>query len=432
MTGGLESVADALRSQIGSGVLALSLAGAMVAAGVGLARAVPKRLWDLLQRQFIVSVDVLSGDPTYDALRLYLDRHPYSRKARKLSAAAASEMRSGPRSEREADTSVTFTPAPGNHLLWIKGRPVWLSRERKENETTGRLTETLNVRMFGRSQEAARQIFTDAMALIRRESGVGMYVASYGDWRRLLTKTPRSLESVVLRAGQQERLCGVIAEFLASEQWYAERGITWSLGCFFWGVPGGGKTSEVEALAGHFGVDLYQMPLGPGIANSTLTNMLLNVPAPAFVLLEDVHTLVKDRELKHEDKDGVSFAGLLNALGGIATRPGIVYIANSNLPPESFPPEFVRDGRFDIKEQFPVCDADQATRAFRIFYPGASPETATAFGSTCAGQPMSTVQRYMMQAKTAPMDALAVARGSGAGVGPGTNGKRPAAVPVPR
>lgn len=407
----MNAIAEALRSQLAGGVLALSLAGTLVAAGWAFARSAPRYVLALVRRQLMVSVDVVSGDPVFDAIRIYLDRHEYSRKARNLSAAAATTFDCAPpRSSGNDPPAVTFTPAPGNHLLWVGGRPVWLSRDRKENEHTGRLTETLNVRMFGRSQEAARKLFADAMQLVRRESGVGFHIASYGEWRRLLTKRPRSLASVVLRAGQQDRILREIEEYLATEEWYLERGIPYTLGCFFWGAPGGGKNSFVEALAGHLKLDLYSFALGTrSISDATLTNMLLNVPSPCVVLMDDIHTVIRGRKVKGDSDGGVTFPGLLHAIGGIATRPGIIIIVTSNLPPKAFPPELVRDGRFDIKEEFPVCDADQAARAYSIFYPGAAPADAGVFGEACAGRAMAEVQRIMLRAKAGPADALALA-----------------------
>lgn len=50
-------------------------------------------------------------------------------------------------------------------------------------------------------------------------------------------------------------------DFLASEAWYAERGIPYRRGYLLYGVPGSGKTSLIHAIAGELSLDIYVVSL---------------------------------------------------------------------------------------------------------------------------------------------------------------------------
>lgn len=45
-------------------------------------------------------------------------------------------------------------------------------------------------------------------------------------------------------------------EFLASRDWYAERGLPYRRGYLLYGPPGCGKSSFIFALAGHLGLNI--------------------------------------------------------------------------------------------------------------------------------------------------------------------------------
>jgi hypothetical protein len=64
-------------------------------------------------RQCIVTVEIRNNDRAFDWIAVWLDKHPYSKRSRKLSVSTM-------KSPSKESAIIVFTPAPGNHFLRIK------------------------------------------------------------------------------------------------------------------------------------------------------------------------------------------------------------------------------------------------------------------------------------------------------------------------
>eukprot|EP00961_Rhodomonas_salina_P151167 2035227-Rhodomonas_salina.1 len=73
-------------------------------------------------------------------------------------------------------------------------------------------------------------------------------------WDMAGCKVARSLDSVVLPAETKDKVVTDLDKFLTREtyQWYTGHGIPYKRSYLFYGVPGGGKTSLLQALAGKY------------------------------------------------------------------------------------------------------------------------------------------------------------------------------------
>lgn len=121
------------------------------------------------------------------------------------------------------------------------------------------------------------------------------------------------------------------------------------------------------------GFNLYVLNLASkGLSDEGLVQLLLNVPRGAAVLLEDIDAAVNGREMTGSEKtDGssVTFTGLLNAIDGVASRPGLILFMTTNHR-EKLDPALIRPGRIDKQITFAAATHRQVRDFFVHFYKG--------------------------------------------------------------
>lgn len=183
---------------------------------------------------------------------------------------------------------------------------------------------------------------------------------SWGDWRRMTDVPVRPLDSVILPAGEREALENDLRRFLAAEAEYSRWGTPWHRGYLFSGPPGTGKTSLATALAFAFGLDVYYLSLSSTRDDDTLLQCLLNVDKRSVLVIEDVDVVHAARE-RDDTTGGITLAGLLNALDGMATPHGLVTILTTNRR-DVLDPALVRPGRVDREWASTALTAEQAQR----------------------------------------------------------------------
>lgn len=412
------SLSDAVRNQFLSGGLLLMIVGALMA----YLRRAPGQLGAIIKRQFIVSVDVTSNDPIFNWLSIWLDQHPYSKRARCLTASlkrdhynnviSSTPVRATATGPDTPGPEVIFTPAPGIHLMFYRNRLLWLSRERKETNPNGNnefsflYRETYSIRVLGHKQDVIRALIEDARqcALAQMKNEVEVFISCYGGWRRLNQYAPRPLSSVILPDDLSNSIVAQIRDFKGKRQWYRQRGIPYRLNWLLYGIPGSGKTSLISALAGEFDANLYVLSLNSeGMSDERLVEMLLEVPAGSFVLLEDIDAVVSGRKVQ-VTSDGfsrvISFSGLLNALDGIAAKEGCILFMTTNHI-EKLDEALIRPGRVDHRIYFDYATREQALRLFQNFFPEASNELAETFARGVEGQrkSMAELQKHLLAHK---------------------------------
>lgn len=392
----------------------------MVTGGaLALCRKVPLQLWEFILRRFTIVVDVSNDDPLFAWISLWLAQHPYSQKARSLTATSERDDYGRAPSASNATNElpqVLLTPAPGNHLLWYQRRLIWLSRERKDTAPSKDgddliglwKKEVFTLRIVGRKQDTARKLLEDArgVALSRRFRRVEVFSASYDYWQSIDERNLRPLLSIFLPSGVVEQVVEDLTSFFDSQEWYVEHGIPWRRGHLYQGTPRSGKTSLICALAGHFRANLYILNLGgPYLTDDSFMSLLSKVPSHSFVLLEDIDAAFNQRAKSDDTRNKLTFSGLLNALDGAGSKDGLVIFMTTNHV-ERLDPALIGAGRCDLAVEFKNATAEQANRMFCAFFPKA--EGADGFGDRVAslGLSMADVQNHLIKYRDSQVMAL--------------------------
>lgn len=189
---------------------------------------------------------------------------------------------------------------------------------------------------------------------------------SWGSWKSCEEIPMRTMESVVLSVEQEDRLVSDMAQFLDAEDEYAKRCIPWKRGYLFTGEAGTGKTSAAKALANHFGLDIWYLPLGDVTSGSNLIDLVSSVAPRSMLLIEDIDVFHVARQ--RDDEDQISLSDLLNALDGVTSPWGLITVLTTNHP-EVLDDALTRPGRVDVREHFGLAANEQIEGLLRWFYP---------------------------------------------------------------
>ena len=344
----------------------------------------------------------------------------------------------------------------------------------KDNETLvlscfGRSPESIKQLL----QYAKEQYYIDhrTRTIVKRPLHQGHIFGHRSSWRTAVKRPFRPMKTVVLDDNRKDTTLSDMNLYLdpKTSEWYAYRGIPLRRGYLFHGPPGTGKTSFSFALAGVFGLDIHVISLqDPALTDEDLLALFTSLPRRCIVLLEDIDTaglkrpgdapagatsssLSDDDENKsekneqgeaekkesrqHKRKDGrkgsdlarklkghgnndssgggISLAGLLNAIDGVASHEGRVLIMTTNKP-ETLDEALIRPGRVDQQVEFTNATSNQARELFLRMYESEDsatselPKLAMEFSSHIPDSMFSPaqLQGYLLMHQNTPRKAL--------------------------
>jgi len=364
----IETLRAQLSNQLVSGALALGLVGVVVAS----LRKIPGVLWAQFKRAIIVTATLDSRNDVFEAFVAWLNDQRFGQTSRLFTVVQAPPAVAEDPNAADDAPRLSYSPSPGFHLFWYRGRLMWMQRELAINL---QVLETIHLGgLF-----ISRRLMEELLESVARHAGasranrLSLYtVDRWGDdWRMADSKPRRSLDSVVLETGVAQLLHDDIHEFFTRREWYAQMGIPWRRGYLFYGPPGTGKTSVAFALAGELRLKLCALSLtNPKLNDNVMADLLQRTPPRSLILIEDIDAFFKARD-KQDSRIQISFSGLLNAIDGVGAQEGRVVVLTTNHR-ELLDPALIRPGRIDMEIELGNASRAQFKGLLLRFYPDAA------------------------------------------------------------
>ena len=341
----------------------------------------------LLRRRMLVNVEISRRDPSYTWILAWLSQPRHAEgfiasrltRIHNLSVATATKSVAsrGPASDGPVQAHFFLQPGFGRHI--IRHRPgvyIAVNREKQStaNMTTGEPHETVTLTALWPHRHVFEEVFAQAHALAAKanEGKTAVYTVQGMDWVALgEPRKKRPLGSVILDEGVTENVVGDVKDFLARQKWYVDRGIPYRRGYLLYGLPGSGKSSFIQALAGELDYSVATMNMSQrGVTDDKLAMLLMRLPKRSILLLEDADAAFVNRKLQDADGYGgatVTFSGLLNALDGLpAGEERIAFLTTNHI--DRLDPALIRPGRVDMMVRIGEATRYQAGRMWERFY----------------------------------------------------------------
>ncbi|KAF4439702.1 hypothetical protein F53441_12513 [Fusarium austroafricanum] len=344
-------------------------------------------LYGTIRRFFLASVTIPGGDPLNRSVVKWIlanrERHYRSFHGR------TDIGQNGDRAAALKKTrhSIQYSPHWNARWLFYNGNLFLVTRRVDDFSSSlsdpsydGIGGEEITVSCFGWSAEPIKAFVESCREFSDRQTQFFVIIYArdrYGlSWKPKARKPIRHLETVHFDNETKQELLGDIRNYLdpKTQKRYQSRSMPYRRGYLFYGPPGTGKSSLSVAIAGEFGLDLYEVKIPSVATDADLEQMFQEIPPRCVVLLEDIDAVWTDRANSDSSQDGhaapnCTLSGLLNVLDGVGSVEGRIIIMTTNHP-ELLDSALVRPGRVDMKVLLGNISQKSAEEMFiRMFSP---------------------------------------------------------------
>ncbi|KAH8680660.1 P-loop containing nucleoside triphosphate hydrolase protein [Xylariales sp. PMI_506] len=376
----------------------LTRAGSLVAiAGVApsawrFARGAWTELCTWIRHFFIASVNIPGRDPlNRSVISWVLDNVVEDRKIRFLTARTEAQLgRDDAAMLKKTRRSAQYLPHWETTWFWHEKNLFIVSRSLESFNASmcdpgydGIGGEDLTISCIGRSADPIKGFIDMCREYADKKTQYFVTIYSrdrYGiSWQPKSRKPIRHLDTVHFDSDVKDELLSDIRKYLdpKTQKRYRNRSMPYRRGYLFYGPPGTGKSSLSTALAGEFGLDLYEVKIPSVAADQDLEQMFQEIPPQCIVLLEDIDAVWMERDTMDRsdhssmisNRSNCTLSGILNVLDGVGSQEGRIVIMTTNKP-EHLDSALVRPGRVDMKVFLGNISQKSAKQMFiRMFSP---------------------------------------------------------------
>lgn len=243
-------------------------------------------------------------------------------------------------------------PEYGTYYMKYKRRLMVVEHRKNSQPTMTRARPTHYMRLqiwLSWNRNMLLEIIQEAKAAYERTQPIRVEyfrVDQYGDWNEN-TIPARALTSLYHPETRIRDLIRDVQTFLSSKKIYSDLGIPYRRGYLLAGPPGTGKSTLIIAIASHFKLPIYSVPLrGTEMSGERLSQLLSNCRKPSLIAFEDVDCLNVAITRKSKSSEGLTMADLLNVIDGIGASEDRILFMTSNYP-DVLDVALTRAGRVD-------------------------------------------------------------------------------------
>ncbi|KAF2764584.1 P-loop containing nucleoside triphosphate hydrolase protein [Teratosphaeria nubilosa] len=193
------------------------------------------------------------------------------------------------------------------------------------------------------------------------------HLFAHGTWGHQKERPIRNLAGITLDETVKTELVQDFATYLdpRTKTFYASRGIQYRRGYLFYGPPGTGKTSFAQAIAGHFGLDIFVIAASDeDNVDDHSSNVSLTVCLADALYCK---TVPNDDSADKDNRRYITLSRLLNVLDGVEAAEGRIVIMTTN-EPDSLDSALIRPGRIDSRTLFGYASRAVAAKLFENIY----------------------------------------------------------------
>lgn len=268
-------------------------------------------------------------------------------------------------------------PGYGNHFMWYKKTPIWISRTTAaNNKNSGNFMEdlakmkqgdTCTLTLLGRNTKVLLELLEEIKQFHYKpdDPTIDVYNCRYGTlfWHSSLSRNPVSVYGKYFK-----QICKDVEIFISKEELYKKRNVSHKRGYLLYGPPGSGKSTIALALATRFKKNLAAIPLSSVTSVSDLQNCMYSAYARSgIILIEDIDTYFNGREVISKDMK-LNFSDFINTLDGINLPSGPIIIITTNKR-ETLDAALTRPGRIDKEFFVDYLDKAELVEILTDFYP---------------------------------------------------------------